>query len=238
VIRPAERPLHALRQRGVEYVEVRAMDLDPFEPIGIASSTARFLDIFLLYCLITESPPDSPHEIETMGRNKQAVAARGREAGLLLERGGEKVALRDWAAEVLAVCEPIAGALDRAYRTTDYSAALAAAFQTIDRPELLASARVLAEMRDKHDNSYAKFGLAISLAHRETLRREPLPAAVVAEYERIAAESLVNQKKIEASDSVPFEIYRQRYLSPAALIPSPDEDPADDQGKVENFVGV
>ena len=30
VIRPGERPLHALRERGVEYVEVRLMDLDPF----------------------------------------------------------------------------------------------------------------------------------------------------------------------------------------------------------------
>ena len=39
VIRPGERPLHALRERGVEYVEVRCMDLDPFEPVGIGAST-------------------------------------------------------------------------------------------------------------------------------------------------------------------------------------------------------
>ena len=39
VIRPGERPLHALRERGVEYVEVRCMDLDPFVPVGIDAQT-------------------------------------------------------------------------------------------------------------------------------------------------------------------------------------------------------
>src|SRR5712692_11763523 len=63
VIRPGERALHALRERGVEYVEVRAMDLDPFSPIGIRSETIRFLDIFLLHCLLADSPPDTPPEI-------------------------------------------------------------------------------------------------------------------------------------------------------------------------------
>ncbi|MDB5868281.1 MAG: glutamate-cysteine ligase, partial [Polaromonas sp.] len=39
VIRQGERPLHALRERGVEYIEVRLMDLDPFEPVGINAQT-------------------------------------------------------------------------------------------------------------------------------------------------------------------------------------------------------
>ena len=84
VIRPGERPLHALRERGVEYVEVRLMDLDPFCPIGITAGTLRFLDVFLLNCLLRDSPPDTPEEIEAVVRNKQRVAARGREPGLHL----------------------------------------------------------------------------------------------------------------------------------------------------------
>src|SRR5439155_9742903 len=59
-IQPGERPLHALRDRGVEYVEVRLMDLDPFVPIGITADTMRFLDVFLLHCLLCDSPPDTP----------------------------------------------------------------------------------------------------------------------------------------------------------------------------------
>ncbi|HEY9238764.1 MAG TPA: glutamate--cysteine ligase, partial [Burkholderiaceae bacterium] len=75
VIFPGERPLHALRERGVEYVEVRCMDLDPFEPVGIDSPTMRFLDMFLLHCLLADSPPDTPDEIAALARNQQRVAA-------------------------------------------------------------------------------------------------------------------------------------------------------------------
>jgi glutamate--cysteine ligase len=59
VIFPGERPLHALRERGVEYVEVRLLDLDPFVPVGIKAQTLRFLDVFLLHCLLADSPPRS-----------------------------------------------------------------------------------------------------------------------------------------------------------------------------------
>ncbi len=79
VIYPGERPLHALRERGVEYIEVRLMDLNPFEPIGIGATTLRFLDVFLLHCLLADSPPDTPAEIRELGENQHLTAARGRE---------------------------------------------------------------------------------------------------------------------------------------------------------------
>src|SRR4051794_13149599 len=75
VIYPGERPLHALRERGVEYVEVRLMDLDPFEPVGISAQTMRFLDVFLLHCLLTDSPPDNREEIANLAHNQHLTAA-------------------------------------------------------------------------------------------------------------------------------------------------------------------
>ena len=114
VIRPGERPLHALRDRGVEYVEVRLMDLDPFRAVGITAGTMRFLDIFLLHCLLRESPPDTPQEIAAIVGNTHRVAARGREPGLRLRRNSEEVTLAEWSSEILAECAPIAAALDAA----------------------------------------------------------------------------------------------------------------------------
>src|SRR6266496_3592374 len=115
VIHPGERPLHALRERGVEYVEVRAMDLDPFSPIGINAGTVRFLDIFLLHCLLTDSPPDTREELQAVGHNKLAAASLVCEPGLRLDRQGDMVELRDWGAQVLRECEPIAAVLDEAH---------------------------------------------------------------------------------------------------------------------------
>ena len=69
-VQRGERPLHALRERGVEYVEVRLMDLDPFENVGITAPTMRLLDIFLLHCLLSDSPPDTPQEIAEIKHNQ------------------------------------------------------------------------------------------------------------------------------------------------------------------------
>ena len=108
VIFPGERPLHALRERGVEYVEVRCMDLDPFEPVGINADTMRFIDVFLLHCLLSDSPPDSPEELVSLGNNQHRAAARGREPGLTLDSLDGEVTLADWAARLLDECQPIA----------------------------------------------------------------------------------------------------------------------------------
>jgi glutamate--cysteine ligase len=121
VIYPGERPLHALRERGVEYIEVRLMDLDPFEPVGINAQTMRFIDVFLLHCLLSDSPNDTPQEIAELKHNQHQTAARGREPGLKLKRGGQEVTLTGWGAEVLAQCAPIAAALDAAHGGTQYS---------------------------------------------------------------------------------------------------------------------
>src|SRR4029078_4430583 len=87
-IRRGERPLHALTERGVEYVEVRSLDVDPFSPVGIDTPTMHFLDIFLLHCLLSPSPSDTPAEIEVIAQNQYRVAERRREAGLALRRHG------------------------------------------------------------------------------------------------------------------------------------------------------
>ncbi|MDP2819882.1 MAG: glutamate--cysteine ligase [Polaromonas sp.] len=217
VIFPGERPLHALRERGVEYVEVRLMDLDPFVPVGIAADTMRFLDVFLLHCLLTDSPPDTPQEIAALARNQHRVAARGREPGLLLERGSEEVSLTEWGAELIAQCAPIAAALDAAQGGSAYADALRASEASLRQPETLPSARVLDVMVTQHGSSFVAFARAQSLATRQTLLDLPFSANQQARFEELTRQSLAEQKTIEAADSMPFEIYRQQYVSPERL---------------------
>jgi glutamate--cysteine ligase len=216
-IRSGERPLHALRERGVEYVEVRLVDLDPFQPVGIDAQAMRLLDVFLMHCLLAGSPPDTPEEIAADARNQECVASRGREPGLELERGAKKVPLADWGAELLAACEPVAEALDRAFGGGAYRAALAHARGMLSEPESTPSARVLAEMAEKHESSYTRFALERSRQHARTLRSTPLDPEVAARYVQMADASLRKQREIEAADKTDFEAWRQNYLSPAQL---------------------
>ncbi|MFN3631002.1 MAG: glutamate--cysteine ligase [Casimicrobiaceae bacterium] len=221
-IRPGERPLHALRERGVEYVEVRLMDLNPFETVGIDAPTMRFLDLFLLHCHLTPSPPDTPEEIVAMALNQRRTAAHGREPGFTLMRDGVEVSLVDWAAELVTQLEPIAARLDelRARPSADYQAALAMARDRLARPETLPSARVLAEMATHHDNGYLAFVRARSLAARQALLAAPLDSASLARYEAVAEQSLTAQRALEAAEQEPFETFRKHYVSAERLRPA------------------
>ncbi|MDB5894614.1 MAG: glutamate--cysteine ligase [Rhodoferax sp.] len=223
VIFPGERPLHALRERGVEYVEVRLLDLDPFEPIGINAQTMRFIDVFLLHCLLSDSPPDSPEEIAALARNQHRVAARGREPGLKLERGAEEITLTDWGQALVAECAPIAAALDAAHGGTAYTEAVRAAVAALHDPDSLASARVLKAMQADHGGSFIDYTRTRAQATREALLAEPLDAAQQARFEAMTVRSLQEQKAIEDGDTMPFDIYLTQYLSPARLGLKPRE---------------
>ena len=219
IIRSGERPLHALRERGVEYVEVRLMDLDPFEPVGIDARAMKMLDVFLVHCLVTDSPPDTLDEIAAIHRNQEKVAARGREPGLTLERGSQAVALSEWGGQLLAECEPIAKALDAARGGSAHREALAHAVTLLADPDSTPSARVLAAMRAEHGDSYVRFALAQSKKHHATLTRLPYPPEVAAEFEKKARDSLAKQKAAEAADTLAFEEWRRQYISRNKLHP-------------------
>ena len=212
-IRRGERPLHALLERGVEYVEVRLMDLDPFVPVGIGAATMRFLDVFLLHCLLSASPPDTPQEIGEKNRNQHAVALRGREPGLLLERNREKVGLTEWGAAILGECEPVAAALDAVHGGAAYRDALGAAAARLKDPGSVPSARVLHAMSRNHDNSFLRFVLIESTLHKATLQHLELPREVRERFSRLAEESHVKQRELEAADTLDFETFRRQYLS-------------------------
>jgi glutamate--cysteine ligase len=208
-----ERPLYALGERGVEYVEVRCMDNDPFCPVGIAAGTMRFLDIFLLHCLLHDSPPDTPGEIAAMSRNQHDVAERGRDPELRLIKDGQELVLTEWALELLDACEPIAQALDDAQSGSAYREALAAGRAGVADASRTHSARILQAVSLTEDRSYVAFAMAQSRKHRNTLENLHLPTETEARYARMAESSIAAQKSIEAADSVPFETYRNEYLS-------------------------
>ncbi len=217
VIRPGERPLHALRERGVEYVEVRLMDLDPFVSIGIDADTARILDLFLLHCLLTDSPPDTPREIAALKQNQHLTAARGREPGLHLVRDGEQVSLLAWARILLAEFAPLADAMDKIDGAHGYAHALAKANRALAAPEHLPSARVLRAVREEHGGGFIDFVRTRSLQTRREFLSLGCPLGLHERFADMAAQSLAEQSRIEQADRVSFETYRREYIAPERL---------------------
>ena len=184
-----------------------------YEAVGITAETMRLLDVFLLHCLLSDSPPDTPQEITELKRNQHLTAERGREPGLCLVRNGQNVALVDWAAQVLQECAPLAAALDASHHSTDYSAALASARATLAHPVQTPSARVLEQMAREHGNNFTSFSTHQSAQARDALLDLPWSDAQHARFTAMAEESVAAQKAIEAADALPFEEWRQHYMA-------------------------
>jgi len=211
-IRTGERPLTALRSRGVEYVEVRCLDLNPFLPAGIDGVAARFVNLFLLYCLLLDSPDDSRDESAMMGSNQLAVVERGREPGLSLETADGPVAMLDWARNVLDGIRPLASLLDELHGNDLYTYSLDQQAVKLADPALTPSARMLDIMR-KQQIPYFRFVMNQSIAHKGYFNEHPLRDRALEEYERIAADSIKRQRDVEAADDVDFDTFLKGYLA-------------------------
>ena len=210
---PNERPLHALLARGIEYVEVRCLDLDPFDPLGVPATTMRFLDTLLLHCLLADSPPDAPAESAALARNQERVAARGREPGLRLECGLSEVGLAQWGRHLLDECAQLASALDALHGGDDYRAAIECAREALANPARLPSARVAESVGRDFGGSYAAFALARSRIAAARLRGAAWTRDDAQRFQALASQSQRAQQAVEAADDRPFDDYRRQLVA-------------------------
>ena len=201
-----ERPITALAERGVQYIEVRCLDIDPFEPTGISAQTVRFMDAFLLFCALEHSPQfgDDGYCVES-ANNFNAVVTQGRKPGLALSRGGIPVDLTEWADQVLERIAECAELLASQLNDSTYRDAVSAQQDKVKDAGLTPSARVLAAL--EQGQSFHEFGLNLSQAHTDYFRQAGLTSQEQQAALKMRDESLAAQQTLEADTSVSFEQY-------------------------------
>ncbi|MBT8765818.1 glutamate--cysteine ligase [Metapseudomonas boanensis] len=205
-----ERPIQALASRGVQYVEVRCLDINPFLPLGIDLVEARFLDAFLLFCALQDSPPMAGDECRGATDNFQTVVKEGRRPGLELLRHGQPIGLKEWATDLLDRIDHTAALLDLALDTREHAETMAVQRARVENPDLTPSAQVLAELRERGE-SFTEFALRQSRAHAAYFRSEPLSAEDQERFESMARESLAEQARLEAEPDVDFDTFVAAY---------------------------
>jgi glutamate--cysteine ligase len=188
------------------------MDIDPFDPVGISLETGRFLDAFLLFCALEESPAISALEGQVHARNFARTVKEGRLPGLTLTRGIDEVPLKEWALEMIERIRPVARLLDEQHNEgAVHEASLAVQKAKIEDPSRTPSARVLEEVREI--GSASEFGLRQSMLHAAYFRESPLMPAEEALFEEMAAASLAEQAVIEETDTGSFDDFVAAYNS-------------------------
>lgn len=213
VAKSGERPTVALRRGGIEYVEVRSLDLNVFDPVGINQNTMRFIEAFLIYCMLQESPPLDDARWEEIARNHSGTATEGRDPDFRLSDSGKERTLKDWGKEIVEQVRAIAEIIDRGEGSTDYVQAVDAQAESIENPEATPSARVLEELTPNEVPFY-HFAKTSAEGHKAYFAHvEPLEGERLRLYEDEARTSLERQKKIEEADDISFEEYLANYYS-------------------------
>lgn len=210
VIQTGERPIQALCARGVQYIEVRCMDVDPFEPVGISVQTGRFLDAFLLFCALEESPAIAPEEGLRHTENFARTVKEGRRPGLTLNSDNGEISLQAWGQQLLERIRPVAALLDAQRGDTVHADAMAQQAAKLLDADLTPSSKVLAALR-ANGKSFAAFGLEQSKRHAAYFRGHAPSAEQAAYFDGLAAVSLAEQAEMEAAPQSSFDDYVAAY---------------------------
>ena len=208
---PGETPLNALVRAGIEYIEVRCVDVSPFSPVGLDAQQIRFLDTFLLYCLLQESPPCDDAEQAVQATNLEAVVSRGRQPGLLLNNGSDELPLTQWADQLLNEMRPLAELFNSAFDSEDYGTALEQQIAKVADPELTPSARILREMRDR-ELPFFRLAMAYSEHWADYFRKRALTPQMLDAFEQETRSSVAARSEIEQSDDISFEQYLDNFF--------------------------
>jgi glutamate--cysteine ligase len=207
-----EKPVHALRERGVEYIEVRNTDINPLLPLGIDQQQADFMDAFLVTCVLSDPTDVNSPECELINRNNSLVVNRGREPGLTLTRGDQQITVPEWGHLILSDILKTATVLDQVAGDSRYSDAVSAQQAKLDNPELTPSAQILDSMKTS-GLGYEAFILQQSRKHRDSILSMGLAIEQQTYLEKLAISSFEEQKQIELSDQLDFDTYLANYLA-------------------------
>ncbi len=193
---PDERPLVALARRGVGYLELRTLDINPFCPHGVDLPTLHFLEAFILFNLLVDAPPLSRQDRLVALANQQRVALQGRQPQLMLHQQDRPILLRDWANAIFESMAPICAALDAAHQNDCYQKSLEIQRLKLDFPENTPSAQFLDALRQSQ-LSFVEFSQKLTQQHAEYFTARPLDPQTQAHFETVAQAAIAQQQQLE-----------------------------------------
>ena len=207
-----ERPLLALQRRGVAYVELRSSDIDVFSPIGLNEPQVRFMEAFLVFCLLQNSPMISKSEQAEISHNQLLTARQGRKPSLCLQQAGKERCLKDWGLELCGTLQGVCEQLDQAYDSAAYTQSLHTQIEALRDSDRTPSARVLTAMRAEGVGFY-HFAHGRSADYAQQFRSTRLAVNRAQHLQSLVEQSLAEQRAWETAEQPPFADYLSAYLS-------------------------
>ena len=212
VAKSGEKPSQALKQRGVEYIEVRALDVNPFVDTGISIEQVYFLDTFITFCALAPSPLFDCDSQNDSGNNMDEVVVRGRDPKLLLNDNGSEKSVVQWGNELFEQFEDVAQLLDLAKNTKKYSQHLVNERAKINDSTLTPSAKLL-DLVVNQDENLTQLALNYAAGYRASLIASDYQVFDEQYFTSSVAKSHQDQAAIEKSDEIDFDGFLTEYFS-------------------------
>jgi glutamate--cysteine ligase len=206
----SSRPLVALERSGVDYVEVRTLDLNCADPVGMSQNELRLLEALLIHCLLAQSPPIDAAEQAEIDARDLAVAREGRRPGLNIVDRGRQRPLRECGNELLREVVAVAELLDA--DGSGYVAAVELALATVLEPERAPSAVLLDALR-REDASFFDYTLALARSHATYFRELSLSAEREESLAVTVDRSFEEAAELERKDARSFAAYLKDHSS-------------------------
>jgi glutamate--cysteine ligase len=209
-IASGEAALNALLDRGIEYIEVRALDLNPYLPLGLDKTQMRFLDTFLTFCLLEPSPLFDLEECTNNKENLAITVTQGRDPNLTLTATSGSINLRQWAADITQQMKPVADLLDLTFDTEEHNSALDSQQQKVNDSSLTPSEQIL-DTLIAEKISFHHFSMKQAENHAKHFGSRPLDEVTQQQFVAEAKYSWQQQSDIEANDSENFDTFLAAY---------------------------
>ncbi len=207
-----EKATLALQRRGVKYIELRSLDINPIDPLGINEDQLYFLEAFVIFCLLHESPLISPREQKEIDQNAMDTAHRGREPALRLQKKGDTQTLQSWATELAGEIRGVCEMLDKANNSDKFTLSLNKHIEMIKDPNKTPSAKMLADMRGKKEGFF-HYAMRMSQKHHAQYKKLTLSSEKRQFFKQSVTQSIDKQQALEAADSKPFDEFLKDYFA-------------------------
>ncbi|CRK85685.1 Glutamate--cysteine ligase [Candidatus Providencia siddallii] len=202
--------LEAFLNKGIEYVEVRSLDVNPFSAIGINETQASFIEIFLIWCAIAKTPKISNKEFNRCKQNWNFITTKGRKPDQTINYKNKNKSITNIGKQLFDDLARIAKVLDICYKTNLYQNTCHKLNLMIENPSLTYSSLVLNEILEKGINNY---GLELSKKYFNQLINEKYEIITKEQFEKAKLDSIKKQNIMEQNEKKSFEEYLRTYTS-------------------------
>lgn len=215
VAKPGEKPSVALGERGVEYIEVRALDVNPFSDTGINIEQVHFLDIFLTFCAFVDNKEFDCEAQRGHDSNMNEVVLRGRDPDLLLSDTNnqgdvELKSVSTWGNELFEEMKKVAQLLDKAYQTNNYSESIVREQAKINDASLTPSAQLVSAIQEQ---SLSQYALDKATEYQQQAKVRDYQFYDQAFFDQSVPASHEAQADIEDKDELSFDDFLSDYFT-------------------------